>query len=211
GELLQFRVHAGDDPDVAVQGADGHVAVGQEIDARDEEQRLVRVVVGHRQRVDDVRGVVRADLAPGDEGPPAGRAGLGPRGGVGGAGSAGAALPWSGLSTGVRSSFSPCHWSTWNRRGAELAGTLTSTRGPRSSSAPSPRSATTSQVPNACRTATGTPSTVVVVAPEPGSSAASIASERSAGPTCRARVNSTVPSSSGTAPGASSTSAAPTV
>ena len=43
------------EPDIAVSGGHRDAAIGQEIDRRAEEQRLERVVVGYRQRVDGKR------------------------------------------------------------------------------------------------------------------------------------------------------------
>jgi hypothetical protein len=65
------------EPDVAVAGADGDAAVGQEVHPGAEEERLERVVVGHGQRVDGERpGLVAADELGDDGLAPACGAGL---------------------------------------------------------------------------------------------------------------------------------------
>ena len=68
GELLQLRINSSDDPDVAVSRADSDPPVGQEIVSGAEEQSVVRVLVGHRQRVDDQRSVVGTNLATSRDG-----------------------------------------------------------------------------------------------------------------------------------------------
>ena len=56
--VLERFIETADDPNVTVSGADGRVAIGEEIKSRDEEQCLERIVARRVDTVDYVGGIV---------------------------------------------------------------------------------------------------------------------------------------------------------
>src|SRR6185437_14207947 len=77
GELVEFVVDAGDDPNVAAPGAERGPAIREEIEAAEAHPTLVRVVLRDRERIHDIGAVAAAERAFGvDRLGPARRAAL---------------------------------------------------------------------------------------------------------------------------------------
>ena len=85
-EFLQLVINAADQPHIAVNGADGRIAIGQEVHARGEEERVPGIFIRHGERVHDVGLAAEAALTARGERRPNGRGGLRQRDEVSGRG-----------------------------------------------------------------------------------------------------------------------------